>query len=835
MILSSIKLRKTYLAFLVGVTIVSMNLSSGFSQPENIRKRYPPSQESKYWFELDNDLYFSEEIHLPHYSEKEFGKIEYPALAVDSKNKVYLAYDFTNDDDREGIYLTSFNDSELELEKVNDSTKTHRFLRFKKEPTFNKPLQVSSVPGTEYRSRIAVTSQDVVWIVWSARREKQWDIYARSYTNGELGNEIRLTSDVDYDFRPVILADKAGGIWVAWERGTSAKSIQVVAKYLSNGKWSENIVLENRPGYAYRPTIIEAPDHSIWFAWDYTNAHNTDVYISCLKNGTLQEPIQVTSHPAIDSKATLAWYKDKLWVAWTTNRRSTNDWGIIRYPMLRAFDGNKWFEPVNAMNGIDLQSRSETQSYEYPTVTFDAYGRLYLFTRHDHVFNATFYENGMWSKNWLLDELGWGLRGLYVHTAWTAKNELWMARRDRKTIFLQKMVRRNPVSTKVKLKKYIPVSYPSELKTVEKNSFRGPTKHGNYKVYYGDLHVHTAYSDGSGSFDELYNLYKNIYKVDFLAITEHDALRLGNNHFSPGEWAYLKALNEIYNQPGEFVTINAYEWTHSTWSGRQDSTVRTGHKNVYFKSGEESRFFNHHGEIAYDVKSLFKTLHSYDAVAFPHHPPWGGMTWEDHDPEIQTNYEIVSIHGANEYMGNLPIPHRGGMPGTFAQDGLALGKRFGFVGASDSHGLYFHSNEGWREDAYKGGLTGVLLSDTLSRENVWRALKARRNYATAGEKHYLEFFVNGAPMGSEIEIKQPPVISFEIRSRDLLYAYILRDNQQLFVSGKIGGNYTAYKNMTDATVQPGSHFYYLRAVYTDGTVAWSSPIWVNYLNEEEVK
>ena len=172
------------------------------------------------------------------------------------------------------------------------------------------------------------------------------------------------------------------------------------------------------------------------------------------------------------------------------------------------------------------------------------------------------------------------------------------------------------------------------------------------------------------------------------------------------------------------------------------------------------------------------------------------------------------------------------MPGTFAQDGLALGKRFGFVGASDSHGLYFHSNEGWREDAYKGGLTGVLLSDTLSRENVWQALKARRNYATAGEKYYLEFFINGAPMGSEIETDKPPVISFEVRSPDLLYAYILRDNEQLFVSGKIGGNYTAYKNMKDTTVVPGKHFYYLRAVYTNGTIAWCSPIWVNYLTEE---
>jgi hypothetical protein len=480
------------------------------------------------------------------------------------------------------------------------------------------------------------------------------------------------------------------------------------------------------------------------------------------------------------------------------------------------------------MRGIDLKNRSETQSYEYPTITFDRFGRLYLFSRHDHAFSATYYEDGQWSENWLLDELGWGQRGFYVHAAWVSDNELWMARRDRKSVYLQKMVRESPQKKKAQLRKYTPVSYPAQLQGIAEDSFRGPSKHGNYKVYYGELHVHTAYSDGSGSFDELYNLYKNIYRLDFLAITDHDALRLGNNHFSPGEWAYLKALNEIYNQPGEFVTINGYEWTHSTWSGRQDSASRIGHKNVYFKGGEESPFFNHHGNIAYDAVSLFKTLHDNNAIAFPHHPPWGGITWEDHDPEIQTNYEIVSIHGANEYMGNLPIPHRGGMPGTFAQDGLARGVIIGFVGASDSHGLYFHANEGWREDAYKGGLTGVLLDGPLTRENVWQALKARRNYATAGEKYYLEFSINGSPMGSTVTIHEPPLISFEVRSYDILYAYILRNNKELFVSGKIGGARTGYKGLQDETIAPGKNFYYLRVVYKDGTVAWSSPIWVTY-------
>jgi hypothetical protein len=821
--------RKKFVDLLVLVLLVFVAVGSRPVAPNKLEKKYPPSQDEKYWFELKNDLIFSEEINLPGYSGKEFGKLEYPTIAIDSKKNVYIAYNYTSEDGREAIYLNSFNAPGVKFEKTTEKNPDRRYLKIEGALDWGTAVQASKLGGAEYRPRMAVTAEDRVWIVWSARRGSQWDIFARVYADGELEDELQITNNVTYDFRPVVMPTKTGQVWLVWERGTIEKHIQIVAKYFQDGHWSEEIPLEDRPGYAYRPAMIEALDGSIWFGWDHTTGHNTDIYINRFKSGRLQQPpIRVTSHPGIDIKTALAWYDRKLWIAWTTNRRDENGWGIIRYPMVRALDGKDWFEPVTPISEIDLKSTSESQSYEYPTLTFDPYGRLYLFNRHDHVFSGRFYEQGRWSQNWLLDHQSWGQRGLYVHTVWASENELWMARRDRQTIYMQKMVRERPRKREIRLKKYLPKSYPTELSHLEGDAQRGPTKQGDYQVYYGDLHVHTAYSDGSGSFDELYNLYKNIYRLDFLAITEHDALRLANNHFSPGEWAYLKALNEIYNRPGEFVTLNAYEWTHSTWSGLQDSTSKIGHKNVYFQGGEESPFFNHHGEIAYDAVTLFKTLHKHDGIAFPHHPPWGGVTWEDHDPDIQANYEIVSIHGANEYMGNLPIPHRGGMPGTFAQDGLAKGKIIGFVGASDSHGLYYHANEGWREDAYKGGWTGVLLNGPLTREHVWQALHERRNYATSGEKVYLEFAINGLPMGTRLTVHEPPVIIFEVRSHDLLYAYVLRNNKELFVSGKIGGDLTAYKGMRDETIAVGQNFYYLRVVFRNGTMAWSSPIWVNY-------
>ncbi len=797
---------------------------TGLVKPGELQKRYPPAADP-YWFELNNDLLFSEEIHIEPYNEAQLGKLEYPALAIDGHDNVYVAYDYTDTEGREAIFLSMFEGSKLQHDKVVGTER--RYLALRNPPEWRQPLQISAAAGTEYRPRLAVTPENDIWIAWSARRNEQWDVFVRVLSQGQLNKELNLTDDIGYDFRPAIFCDSHGRVWIAWERATPDKQIHIFARYFLNGAWSDTYVIEGRDGYAYRPTMREAADGSVWFAWDHTQGANTDIFIRRFRKDGLEQPVRVSSHPAIDSKAALAWYGNKLWIAWTTNRREDNHWGIIRYPVVRAYDGKRWFEPISPAPGIDLKDRSETQSYEYPNLTFDSSGRLYLFTRHDHVFNAAYYEQDAWHDNWLLDEQGWGIRGLYVHTAWNSNGELWLARRDRRTIFLQQMVRTTSDKREPLLRKFEHPSYPDSLKSVEEQGFRGPDNK-KYRVFYGDLHVHTAYSDGSGSFDELFNLYRNVYKLDFLAITDHDALRLGYNHFSPAEWAYLKALNEIYNQPGEFVTLNGYEWTHSTWSGRQDSSVQIGHKNVYFKGGEDSPFFNHHDSVAYDARTLFETLHQHEALAFPHHPPWGGITWQDHDPGIETNYEIVSIHGANEYPGNLPIPHRGGMPGTFAQDGLARGEVFGFVGASDSHGLYHHSHEGWREDAYKGGWTGVLLDTTLSRESVWSALKQRRNYATAGEKYYLDFTINGQPMGSRIITVELPVISCNVRSNDMLYAYVIRNNDELFVTGNVGGSRTFFRGLRDDTIPPGENFYYLRVRYNDGTLAWSSPIWVTY-------
>lgn len=52
--------------------------------------------------------------------------------------------------------------------------------------------------------------------------------------------------------------------------------------------------------------------------------------------------------------------------------------------------------------------------------------------------------------------------------------------------------------------------------------FSGLVHSQSEKVYFGILHSHTSYSDGSGTPSDAFNYARNTGKLDFMAITEHN-------------------------------------------------------------------------------------------------------------------------------------------------------------------------------------------------------------------------------------------------------------------------------------------------------------------------
>ena len=469
--------------------------------------------------------------------------------------------------------------------------------------------------------------------------------------------------------------------------------------------------------------------------------------------------------------------------------------------------------------------RGEDQALEFPSLVYDNNNVLWILSRPSQGFYVQCVKDNHHSPLYQLNVDGWGGRGQYAQPILGSDGFIYTVRRDMYYIYLNRFstnISKLDVDhdvTKVNFdnKKLIPF-------TIQKNDDDTKLKlPDSMQIFYGDLHQHSSLSDGRGTIDQCYTRSKYILHYDFATLTDHEWFT--GNLLTPSEWDRIKIMGQQFYEPGKFITYAAYEWT----------TPRLpkgfGHKNVFFMSWDKPIFS--FDSSAKNTKDLFKLLKKNDAIAFPHHIGWTGTDWENHDPEVQPDVEIVSTHGAFEYMGNEPIRHRGGMPGYFVQDGLAKGLKFGLIGSSDGHGLRYHHGVGRKDNEWQTGLTGVIVKNK-TKEEIFSALKDRRVFATSGTKIQVNFKINDKWMGSEINITNPPEINLEVLgSSKLHYAILVRDNKNLLYLGKdLTEGRGARIKYVDKDLTAGEHWYYVRVIQDNGEMAWSSPIWVNYKPEK---
>ena len=79
------------------------------------------------------------------------------------------------------------------------------------------------------------------------------------------------------------------------------------------------------------------------------------------------------------------------------------------------------------------------------------------------------------------------------------------------------------------------------------------------KVYWGDIHNHTKYCDGRGTNVQSYQFARDVSGLDFCSVSSH------SENLRDEEWEKSKEDTRKFNDPGNFVTIQAYEsvsYTH---------------------------------------------------------------------------------------------------------------------------------------------------------------------------------------------------------------------------------------------------------------------------------
>jgi hypothetical protein len=260
---------------------------------------------------------------------------------------------------------------------------------------------------------------------------------------------------------------------------------------------------------------------------------------------------------------------------------------------------------------------------------------------------------------------------------------------------------------------------------------------GEPKTFWGDLHGQTRATVGTGTIDEYFAFGRDIALLDMMCHQANDF------QVTESEWQRLRAEIDRFHADGRCVIFVGYEWSGMTPGG--------GDRNVMFRSDVASLHRSSHAEVddmadaatdCFPVTELFAQFRGRDDVMLIPHI---GGRYADivgfHDPALEPLVEIYSDWGRFEWL---------------LEDALRGGYRVGVVANSDGHkGRPGASHPGASQFGAYGGLTCVL-AESLTREAVFEALKARRCYGvTAAQRIHVELTVNGLPMGAEGRARGP--------------------------------------------------------------------------------
>ncbi|MEO7133516.1 MAG: hypothetical protein ABI024_04775 [Vicinamibacterales bacterium] len=272
------------------------------------------------------------------------------------------------------------------------------------------------------------------------------------------------------------------------------------------------------------------------------------------------------------------------------------------------------------------------------------------------------------------------------------------------------------------------------------------------RAFYCDLHVHS--DDTIGTNSTRYNLS---YGRDVSGL---DVLAFAHNDFNITKERWDKTVELIHDMCKEnsFIALPGTEWCGSSCAGGDHNVVFLHGKTPEFpflKSGRHVRSF----EWNEDMKGVTELKPG----AWPLEELWAAYA---HDPE-----------------GHLLIPHVGGRRcildwhypklerlveigsswghfGWLYEDAMRRGHKLGASMAGDEHrGRCGGGVPGTAVFGTKGGITGVL-APRLTRKEVGKALRARRTWASTGERTVGLIKSGGHLQGDEFSAAGPVNIDY---------------------------------------------------------------------------
>ena len=343
----------------------------------------------------------------------------------------------------------------------------------------------------------------------------------------------------------------------------------------------------------------------------------------------------------------------------------------------------------------------------------------------------------------------------------------------------------------------------------------------------GEMHGHTNLSDGRPDIDTYFRNIRDVAKLDFAVLTDHDHGGVGKPELwvgSPSKWDLIRQKTLEYRVEGKFSTLLGYE---------RDSYPFYNNLVLYFRDDDAEMIRGERdGELT--EAELREILTRDDVIACPHdtYSLNSNTDFTALPVDLITPFiEIMSRGDAAEYMGNPCGADYACCEGGFWQDALRKGAKMGVIGGSDDHGGT--NGQAIASSPYPSkypGVTGVWATEN-SPSAIFEALKAGRTFAymmglpdgAMSGRMEMDFRINGHYMGETIARPESRDISiyYNVKADVPVKAVTLIKNCRNYISLRASSELILdYRQETPTDV------FYLRVELADGRFGWTTPIWV---------
>ncbi len=708
--------------------------------------------------------------------------------------------------------------------------------------------------GDLHAPAIAADGHGAVLAVWPRKGANGFQLYGSAFRNGVWGKSEALSAAGSSNVWPQMASDGAGHVALAWQ-SLRGKQAMIFLRIWDGKRWRAEKRMDEGAGNCWAPSVAYGGGR-LWIAWDSYGTGAYQIYARELDRPvariTRGDLFSVRPSVAVNGSGqpVIAWEEsDPLWgkdFAYQVDRRGTVEYKNRRV-RIAYLDSGEWKEHTAR---VDMAFPPEIRRYvQQPQLAFDSAGHLYMTVRSRTSTRASrldwWAQGGRWETFLThLDGDQWspvipmpastgrnGMRAAValdrgqVNAVWATDARNWVNGNYgdldiySTAIPVAGNAARFSGGVAIAAGSPAPNPNPGEAEDLARiRAYRYAVNGKQFRILRGDFHRHTELSAdgaGDGMLEDNYRYTLDAAAMDIGYVSDH---QMGQN--DEYNWWITQKSNDLYYLPGYFVPMYGYERSVPYPNGHRNVIWAERGKPVLQISPAENQGKVNTGSVLYPY--LRETL----GIATSHTSATDqGTDWRDNDPALEPVVEIYQGYDNNYEEPNAPRAWKAGktqshgkeQPAGYVWNAWAKGYKLGVQSSSDH--ISTHTSY------------ACVLAENFTRQGILDAIRKRHTYA-ATDNIILDFQIpntaNGAAMMGDVSSgSTPPKLMVKIAGtapikqidviKNNTYVHQLKPNQK-----------DASFEFIDTAVTPGENYYYVRVEQTDGQLAWSSPIWIQY-------